>query len=965
MLDFPGFFKRPDIPSLEHFLQNYKGGISLEEGLALSRYAANLPGGRIVEVGSYRGKSAVAFAWGLKSNPSPTKKVYCIEPHRPFTGIYGGEFGPADRGDFYEVMLKTGLFHDVALVNLSSEEVAPGWKEQTDLVFIDGDHRYDGVKRDADCWIPKLRVGGYLVFDDATDPKIGPIKVVEELIESKDFEKIETIGKVVFLRKVRQQPGLQFAGFPTKAFSILVACDSMVLTGGLLRFERLGETLGNLGHQLTFVTLSEHPASEFKSQHPVLQIKDAAHRNWDAVMIPGAGFPEAIIERFDLFRQPNYGIRIQHILNDQTRRESFLRVNRSFDPDLVIFNNPHWAPGDYTEFRAKRFHYLFGAVDTRCFFPKPYRESFLQKQAWCIGGLANKNPQPLIEAIKLLPENFSVSLYGKSPSLAESHADLIEAGRLVLSGSLPHKELLSFYHSVDCIVHTEEFAGWANLVAEGMACGIPVICRAPGTKAFAADGENAIMLPDASPGRIAEAVSKLANDPALCEKLALAGRKTMLKYSWEPYAQSLLGLIYDEGFYHYSYCPEVGLHGKWPLEKRLRELTPLLEEAEGAAILDLGAAEGLVAREFLGRGAGVVHGFELDPDRVRIANELIGNGDNVVFRTDDLSRWDHFVERNKDILVQAYDIVLYLGLQHHLPESTRKASLAGAVRMARKFFAVRTSDEVYEKDSIRNEVVSAGFIELQTRQLPKEAGLGRIHIFKKAAQNQKRSIRQRHFISYPKSGRSWLRFLFTGLGIAQHIHFHHDQFEFNDGTLPPHNFDITERLEKYAEQDRIVYLSRDPRDIMVSLYYQVTGRFKDFFHYDGTISDFIRDPYFGAENLCRFRKMWEQISNERDVLTISYEDCHADIESVCWSVLDFYDLPIDRDSLKRAIESASFENMKAVEQSQAFQEPWLRPRNDAPKVRRGKVAGYLDELSREDIDYLSRIFALQQDPANH
>ena len=75
-------------------------------------------------------------------------------------------------------------------------------------------------------------------------------------------------------------------------------------------------------------------------------------------------------------------------------------------------------------------------------------------------------------------------------------------------------------------------------------------------------------------------------------------------------------------------------------------------------------------------------------------------------------------------------------------------------------------------------------------------------------------------------------------------------------------------------------------------------------------------------------------------------------------LLDFYELSYDEDALDRAVEAASFENMKALEQSQAFPSPWLRPRNNAPKVRKGKVGGYLEELPPGDIAYLNEVFGL-------
>jgi hypothetical protein len=54
------------------------------------------------------------------------------------------------------------------------------------------------------------------------------------------------------------------------------------------------------------------------------------------------------------------------------------------------------------------------------------------------------------------------------------------------------------------------------------------------------------------------------------------------------------------------------------------------------------------------------------------------------------------------------------------------------------------------------------------------------------------------------------------------VRFHHDGFEYNDGARPPLDFDFAARLRRSAHVDRIVYLHRDPRDVMVSLFFQVT-----------------------------------------------------------------------------------------------------------------------------------------------
>lgn len=214
----------------------------------------------------------------------------------------------------------------------------------------------------------------------------------------------------------------------------------------------------------------------------------------------------------------------------------------------------------------------------------------------------------------------------------------------------------------------------------------------------------------------------------------------------------------------------------------------------------------------------------------------------------------------------------------------------------------------------------------------------------------------RQFVSYPKSGRTWIRYILAQLGLDDRIAFHHDRFEFNDGNRPPHDFDLRGRLESYAAVDRLVYLERDPRDVMVSLYHQVTGRFRDFFSYEGTLSEFLRDDYFGAANLHRFRTMWDELVPRLGCLRISYEQCHRDIEGTIRTLLDYYDLRVDPDRLAEAVGRSGFDEMKRVEQSRTYEQPWLRPRNGAPKVRRGVVGGFRETLGPDDIAYLDAIF---------
>jgi len=187
---------------LQSCFERTEGMVSFDEAVLLYHFAKAVRGGCIVEIGSYRGRSSVFLGRGsLEGAKVP---VYAIDPHKSFIGVLGGVFGPQDRTAFYRAMLENECSEIVSLINLSSEYFSSTWSEPISLLWIDGDHSYDGVKRDFECWLPNLETNANIVFDDATDPKLGPHKLIDELIVSKRFEKVVNVGKVVAIRQCQK-----------------------------------------------------------------------------------------------------------------------------------------------------------------------------------------------------------------------------------------------------------------------------------------------------------------------------------------------------------------------------------------------------------------------------------------------------------------------------------------------------------------------------------------------------------------------------------------------------------------------------------------------------------------------------------------------------------------------------------------------------------------------------------------
>jgi hypothetical protein len=160
--------------------------ITEEEYDLLYDLASQVVYGCIVEVGSFRGRSTIALAQGSKKG-GQNIPVYAIEPHEFFTGICGGKFGPKDRTQFFQNMLNAKCTEIVRLINISSEIVAKGWIQKVHLLWLDGDHTYEGVKRDFQSWEPHLTANAVIALHDSTDDNLGPKKLISELLNTGNY----------------------------------------------------------------------------------------------------------------------------------------------------------------------------------------------------------------------------------------------------------------------------------------------------------------------------------------------------------------------------------------------------------------------------------------------------------------------------------------------------------------------------------------------------------------------------------------------------------------------------------------------------------------------------------------------------------------------------------------------------------------------------------------------------------
>lgn len=126
-------------------------------------------------------------------------------------------------------------------------------------------------------------------------------------------------------------------------------------------------------------------------------------------------------------------------------------------------------------------------------------------------------------------------------------------------------------------------------------------------------------------------------------------------------------------------------------------MEPVLENCKGLSVLDFGACDGLISYEYARHGARVIHGFDYDAPRIQFAQTLFDNvpTESVFLQADLAISGYRFREKYANVLFSRYDIVLFLGIFHHLVNQMPMSDLRNLVDelldMTGRWFVVRTN----------------------------------------------------------------------------------------------------------------------------------------------------------------------------------------------------------------------------------------------------------------------------------
>ena len=242
-------------------------------------------------------------------------------------------------------------------------------------------------------------------------------------------------------------------------------------------------------------------------------------------------------------------------------------------------------------------------------------------------------------------------------------------------------------------------------------------------------------------------------------------------------------------------------------------------------------------------------------------------------------------------------------------------------------------------------------------------------------------------ISYPKSGRTWLeQIVLEALKAKNRLHNNKLNTLRDFYELQPQNLfiefthaastwesstkdkdDILRIPTENFAKGKVVFLYRDPRDVLVSSYYHIKYRTG---YNSLTKDELLNSRIVGPLKIINFMNLWYEYTKKNDSksIMVSYEKIQSDTESILHKIFNFCGISLQLSSIRHAINECEFNKMKEKEKNSNYHNnPWLTPlqkdEKQSFKVRSGKIGEHQNFFSPKQNQELNRIITDHLNPA--
>jgi Sulfotransferase domain len=248
-----------------------------------------------------------------------------------------------------------------------------------------------------------------------------------------------------------------------------------------------------------------------------------------------------------------------------------------------------------------------------------------------------------------------------------------------------------------------------------------------------------------------------------------------------------------------------------------------------------------------------------------------------------------------------------------------------------------------------------------------------------------RSVRARRFMhnaagevdallaSFPKSGRTWLRFVLASyfaealeLGAPPDLHSMFRVIPNFDADptrgLPAFRFAqfrpelplicVTHAPPGSTPRLPVIFLVRDPRDVVVSRYFHSTRHKNQF---EGTIAQFVDDGDHGLPAYIRYLNAWAGFLRHVPHHVTSYERMSLGTAGEIHAILGFLGVEVNERALATAVSRAAFDSMRSQERVQGIPaHHYDRSDDESLRMRRGVPHGFAGYLGPDLVTHIDQ-----------
>ena len=205
------------VHALSKFIEenSIKGFLAEDEALALHRYASEAATiGPCLEIGSYCGLSTVFIGDACKQTENT---LYAVDHHRGSeehqlgeeyhdAQLYDANVGAMDSFPMFRRTLALAKLEETVVPIVASSKVASKhWRTPLGFVFVDGGHSHESSMFDCVTWSEFIAPGGFLavhdLFEFPEEGGQGPFLAFQQVLNSGQFEKVDQVRSLGFLRK--------------------------------------------------------------------------------------------------------------------------------------------------------------------------------------------------------------------------------------------------------------------------------------------------------------------------------------------------------------------------------------------------------------------------------------------------------------------------------------------------------------------------------------------------------------------------------------------------------------------------------------------------------------------------------------------------------------------------------------------------------------------------------------------